>query len=332
MSLEVFANGNMGMSGANYTTSNTKLGGNFGVGAIYSFTENWGLTLGGELAFYNSGVSSRDVVSSIARDELLSTGLFPDYRAAYDGSAMVDGNSVGNFAYGTNLTGYSEDYSSIFLNVPLLVRYMNKLTITSQGTSAAGYAGRYQSNHKMYIAAGAKLAVPITAKVVSHVGSLTVDGMSWTGYSWGDLVTNQPDATALAKKLGFGDFTGDMNGASRSMKLNLGVAVSVEAGYSYPLPTDGWVLCGGVYFDYGLTNLYTRDRNVPANMIIVPREPTADNPQSPVINNQAMASQRLNNMAVGVILRLSMGITLGGDGGGGIAPKSIDFSAKVLGY
>jgi hypothetical protein len=330
---EAFLHGNMGMSGASYTTSSTKLGGNFGVGAIYSFDENWGATIGGELAFYNSGVDNRNVVNSIDAAALLATGAFPDYRVAYDRFAGLNGEANGNFAYGVNMSGYSEAYSSIFVNVPVMARYMNKLTITTQETSAAGYAGRYVSDHKMYVAAGVKLAIPITAKVTSHVSNLDVDGMSFTGApEYSKVLLDNPDALQYIKALGFGNFTRELDGATRKMTLNLGVAMSVEAGYSYPL-AEGFVLCGGVYFDYGLTNLYTRDRNTPVNMIIVPREPTAADPTSPIINNQAMASQRLNNIAVGVIIRASMGFTLFGDESGGFsAPKSIEFSSKVLGF
>jgi hypothetical protein len=62
-------------------------------------------------------------------------------------------------------------------------------------------------------------------------------------------------------------------------------------------------------------------------------EPTVENPQSLVINNQAMTSQWLNNIAVGVIIRASMNIMLfNGDKSGFSAPKSIEFSSKVLGY
>jgi hypothetical protein len=328
--LEAFVHGNLGSSGANYTTSSTKLGGNLGLGAVYSFDKNWGVITGAELAFYNSDVSNRNLVNSIDKASLLSGGAFPDYRSAYGQSSMVGGN---NFAYGIDMMGYREDYTSIFVNVPLMARYMNQLTITSQETSAAGYAGRYTSEHKMYISAGVKLAIPLSAKVTSHVNNLVIDGMPWTtGWTWNEFVALNPDAVDLAQTLGFGTFTGKVDGVTKTLQLNFGVALALEAGYSYPL-NDNVVLCGGVYFDYGLTTLYTRDRNTPVNMIVVPREPTVSDPQSLIVNNQAMVSQRLNNIAVGIVIRASMNMHLfNGDNDELNAPKSIEFSSKVLGY
>ncbi|GHT11586.1 hypothetical protein AGMMS4956_04840 [Bacteroidia bacterium] len=281
--LEFFGHGAAGLSTTIYDGNTGKVGGNFGLGAIYNFSEHFAVQTGVELASYFSQVKSIDYFDNTYTYPSEAYSRFPSV-------PELSGKQPADVTYTTDLKGYTEKQSAFYLNVPIMARYMGILKLVSQATSAAGYAGTYTSTHKMFVSAGVKIGIPITANVKQAAGSLVMDGVSeLTQNKWSDFSNLE-----VAHEYGFGDRTRDITG-NRPLTMKLGVTASLEAGYEFPL-TESWLLYGGVYFDYGLVNVLDKS----ANRLIKPNDSTA-----PTIASYATTSDKVTNMGVGVLIRAS---------------------------
>ncbi|GHU95341.1 hypothetical protein FACS1894156_4780 [Bacteroidia bacterium] len=194
--------------------------------------------------------------------------------------------------YTTDLKNYNENQSVYYLNIPIMLRYTGILKMANgQASSAAGYAGTYASENRIFVSGGIKIGIPLSAKVEQSAASLLLDGESaLTHDKWSE--SNLPPD--VVHEYGFGNRTGEIIG-TRSLAMKLGITASLEAGYEHPI-NEHWNLYGGVYFDYGLVNLLDKT----ASRLVQPNDGRA-----PTIATYAAASDKVTNMAVGVIIRAS---------------------------
>jgi outer membrane protein OmpA-like peptidoglycan-associated protein len=113
---------------------NFGLGGHFGFGYAFFFSENWGILSGAEMALYNTDRK----VKTRMKD---STGIDPEYMHAFEFRSLQ--NNI------------EEEATAIVLQIPLMLQF-------STG-----------SNHQFYAAAGGKIGVPLKASSKSFIGSMT---------------------------------------------------------------------------------------------------------------------------------------------------------------
>jgi hypothetical protein len=197
-----------------------------------------------------------------------SAGVGAEMALDRSGAATDFKENISSFQ--VEMPGYAEDYTSLFLNIPVMGRYTYSLPFSTTSAAAeSGYIGPVNAmNHKLYALAGVKVAIPVSTKLNRSASSLSIDGTEV-----------------------------DMNSISQSpLNPNIGIAASVEIGYNYPLPVAGVNLYGGVYCDYGITNLYKKTDKL---VEFADGKPSA-------MNSYAAISPRANNMAVGIMLRATL--------------------------
>ncbi len=124
---ELSINGGGGFSTLHYTYPGTDysmgLGGKFGLGYHLSFSPQWSVRSGLEMAFYNAETTA----SSLSNTNLMTSDL--------------DANLDFTYTY----TGYKEHVSATFLSIPLMMEF------------------QLQPTSSFYAAMGVKIAIPITA-------------------------------------------------------------------------------------------------------------------------------------------------------------------------
>ena len=121
----------------------SQFGFGFGLGYTYFFHRNFGVMLGGELAFYNSKI------------EL--DGLIDSYKTR-------DGDRV-NIDYNTTIKDYEEYQRLMNVNIPLMFQYQT------------------DGVHKFYAGLGFKLGIPVSAKYeVSEGGLITASGYYYDSF------------------------------------------------------------------------------------------------------------------------------------------------------
>jgi len=115
------------------------LGGHFGLGYAFFFSENWGILSGAEMAFYNTErkVKTRTKISE-HKD--------PEYE-------HIDPRS--DYYLNSFQENIEEDATAMVLQIPMMLQF-------STG-----------SNHLFYAVAGGKIAVPLNATQKSFIGSIT---------------------------------------------------------------------------------------------------------------------------------------------------------------
>lgn len=126
---EISVWGGGGLSTLDYSTeigdSKMKAGGLFGIGYNYRFTENWSISTGLELNFYNSKMKGQE---------------FSDVYDTNDGEY--------DFQLSSNVTGYIEGQKATYLNIPIMAQY--ELPVFGE--------------NKFYAAGGFKVGLPISSK------------------------------------------------------------------------------------------------------------------------------------------------------------------------
>ncbi len=176
----------------------------------------------------------------------------------------------GQLDYTADVQGFSEKQKAIYVNIPLMARYKYLL----------------KKGHAFYGMAGVKLGIPLSG---SYSGS--IDQLTTSGYSYH---THQPHNNEPEN--GFDTYrscnlSGDLN-------LKFSVALSLEAGYEWPL-RENMNLYSGVYFDYGVNDISSENGGYVVNYN------PADVP-TPQLASITTASDKMGVLAAGVMLRLAI--------------------------
>jgi hypothetical protein len=180
------------------------------LGADYRFfpLKNFGIGIGLEASFYNA------------------KGVIDDYSYA----EQVKDRDGDDFEFRTNLRNYGERESIVMLNIPLMLRYRGD-----------------PEKNTFYIAAGAKISLPVSGKYRIVEGASSNSGdYAFENYEY----TDRPF-------VGFGSFPeiGD-----QELTLKPAYMLSVEAGMNWRLQYI--LLYTGVYFDYGLNNIVEKSNEL----------------------------------------------------------------------
>lgn len=261
---EFMVGGGGGISTLRYDNSSLGFGGNVNLGYAYNFNQRWAILSGLELDFY----SAKSRLSSFA-------DTYTIHVAAY--APLGDDR----FDYTADVQGFSEKQKAMYLTIPILARYKYVL-----GGANKSSIENHQSS--IYFMGGLKLGLPLGS---SYSGG--IDQFTTSGYSY---FTRQPHAGE--PEYGFSTYNNqDLNG---DLNLKLSVALSLEAGYEWPL-RENLRLYSGVYFDYGLNNISSEK-----NSHVVSYNP-ADMP-SPKLSSATTVSDKVNIMAAGVMLRLAFNV------------------------
>jgi outer membrane protein OmpA-like peptidoglycan-associated protein len=173
-------------------------GGFWGVGYSCFFDGHWGLATGLEAALFQSGyrlASFDDSYPSRVEDE--------------------------NFEFRYSLNDYSDAHRTLYLNVPLMLRF--------------------RTGH-FHAALGGKAGFPLSGTYSSRASKLHAAGY----YSQSDLLIDDPLFA------GFGNFA-DISGRG-SFKTQTAFFLSAEAGMRWTL-SDRLALYASAYIDYGLNNV-----------------------------------------------------------------------------
>lgn len=186
------------------------------------------LGVGGGLGVgYSYPLNNQWQLLSAASAELFNTratlkdgAVFSSYQVDESGSA---------FQYNVITRGYEETQRFFALAIPVKLQY------THQGKTA------------WYANGGLRFVLPFKANLRASANELMVSGY-------------YPDHNIEVKDLpqhGFGTFQNWQG--SNKQTLNPTVALSGAAGFSFPL-SDGLRLHTGLFIDYGLTNMRTREQ------------------------------------------------------------------------
>ncbi len=247
---EVSVNAGAGLSSLifSYGNSEQKLGfgGKVGLGYQYFLSPSWGVVSGVDFGFYNA-------TSTLARN-------------VYSQPA-IDGFDGSDFTFTATYTGYEEKASTVMLTIPLMAQYQ-----TGDGKG-------------LYVAFGAKVGIPISAKYKAS-GHLLTEGNYGTGFHYsGDL----PER----------GFTDSYQHYTADLDLKASFMLALELGAKWQLPGK-YILYTGAYCDYGLNNINGTNTN--GVLVAYQSQTPADFKRQSV----AGSSDRMNSLAIGVTLRLSL--------------------------
>ncbi len=174
------------------------------------------------------------------------------------------------FDYNAAMQGFSEKQKASYLSIPVMARYRFPL-----------------SKGAIYAKGGMKLGIPMCSSFDQHIDQYTT-----TGFSYLTHLTHQDEP-----EYGFSTYNDQHADGSLDLKFN--VALALEAGYAWHI-ADRHNLYTGVYFDYGLNNVASAE-NAPVVSY------NATKPSQPVQNSITAASSGIHTMALGVMLRYSLG-------------------------
>jgi len=226
----------------------------FGLGYTFNFSENWAILTGADLAFYNSSYEAKALSYSYA---IAHPPISPTPPVGSDTRFEV------TYEY----TNYEENQAATYLNIPIMAQF-----------STSG-------NNKFYVAAGAKIGIPISATYKIDGGQLTLTGYSY--YTAGEKYT---------KEHGFGS-SSPTNEADMDFKLSC--MLSLEMGAKWKL-AERWNLYTGIYFDYGLNNI--SDTN---EKRMVEYNESGNHIYNSAIQSMPANIDGINNMAIGLKIKVS---------------------------
>lgn len=203
---EFSVHGGAGSAGLNYKpsdgTQKNSFGGQFGLGYRFFLNSKLGLVSGLEIAMYGAKFNLNQAKTRYTTSDFENE----------------------TFEFRSEVNGYEEKQSALLLQIPLMVQYQT--------------VGKTQG----YVAAGCKIALPMSGKYKNSAASLNNSGYySTESYEY----TTQ-------EFMGFGTFANRNN--DEKLKLNPAIFVSVEAGVKWKLQ-GGFSLYTGAYLDYGLNNI-----------------------------------------------------------------------------
>jgi len=136
----IYAGG--GLSTLNYSLQegnrSNGLGGDFGVGYAYFFSEHWGVNTGLGLALYNAKATFNNGTTII--------------------TPTLQDNEGDIFDMHTTLNGYEEKQNTTFLNIPVMLQYQTGNT------------------NKFYAQGGVKVSIPLSGSYETNSNSITNKG------------------------------------------------------------------------------------------------------------------------------------------------------------
>jgi len=204
-------------------TRKTGFGGAFGLGYVRFFNPNWGIRTGAELAVYNTSFHLRKLVDMYTRQG------FDDLTPGWSGADEI-------IDYHTEVSNYTEIQRMFSVNIPLMVQFQTP------------FVG---GNHQFFLAAGAKIGIPINSTFMVQNASL---------YTWYfDHKTQQefrPDpinyGTPFLEDLGvFYNLPFATQRLENPMRISGKVAI--ETGVKLHI-NSRFSLYVGAFANYGLTN------------------------------------------------------------------------------
>jgi len=227
----------------------------FGLGYTFNFSENWAIITGLDIASYNSSYKANAPLS--ISYWITHPPVTPPPPAGSNATFFV------TYRY----TDYEESQSSIFLNIPIMLQYSIPV-----------------GNNKFYVAAGAKIGIPVSATFKIDGGQLNLTGYS---YYTGQEYTHDH---------GFGQSSPSNDG---DLDFKLSCMASLETGFCWTLSPQ-WNLYTGIYFDYGLTDISNTNENV-----MVEYNASGNHAYNSAIQSHPLNVDKINNMALGLKVRVS---------------------------
>jgi len=196
--------GSGGMSALRYKISNVDIqngaGGNFGVGYTFFFNHQLGVHIGTDLGMYRTKVKANDY--NIVSSDLID----------------IEGD---RFDMHTRLFDYTETQKALFLNVPVMAVYRQRM---------------------IYFMGGVKTGIPINGKYTSSCAKL--ENLSYYP-EFDNWATTQ-------KFAGIGKF--DDKNFNGNFKLGMNLMLALEAGTKIDV-RGNIALYVGAFFDCGLNNV-----------------------------------------------------------------------------
>lgn len=170
----------------------------------------------------------------------IKTGLeFVFYKSEAKLSKFADSyrstDTSGEFNFNTSVNDYSEKQQATYLNIPIMGQYQWPAFNGSQ----------------YYVAAGFTVGIPLSGKYKTSGASFKTTGSDF------DYIENPP-IIEDTESLGFYSFEGRK--INESLKFNIAVSVSLEAGVKWKL-VEGMNLYTGIYTNYGVNDIRKGDKN-----------------------------------------------------------------------
>jgi len=240
----------------------------FGLGYTFNFSENWAILTGVDLAFYNSSYEAKTLSHSYSIAHSTITPL------------PLPGSDT-RFDVTYEYTNYEENQAATYLNIPIMAQF-----------STSG-------ENKFYVAAGAKIGIPISSKYKIEGGRLDLTGYShYTGqpYPGNDYPIPTDPKENYDDGHGFGRST-PTDEADLNFKLSC--MLSLEMGAKWKL-AERWNLYTGIYFDYGLNNI--SDTN---EKRMVEYKESGNHIYNSAIQSMPANIDGINNMAIGLKIKVS---------------------------
>jgi len=264
---EFSAHAGVGLSSLSYQLSQGKrsggFGGDFGFGYTYFINREQAVETG-TVSYMNWGIHSG-----------IGLGFYNAKAKLNNVKTLAKGLDDGEptfskFDLETTLSGYNETQKTMFLNIPVM--------------------GLLQMD-QFYAMGGFKFGIPVSDKFKSKDATLK------NRANYPDLGKDVWIETQTFRGLG------EFNGKNYDGKLDLGVAVmfSLEAGYKWSID-DNLSLYTGVFFDYGLNNVY-KEANPKLSFV----EYNTANPSDFTMSSRPF-TDKITPIAAGVKLRLSFGM------------------------
>lgn len=188
---------------------NHQAGADFGLRYAYGLSKQWSLALG------------------IDYQSFASTAVLKELKGSYPTSDYE--NEEFEFRY--TATQLREEQRASLITIPLTIQYETS------------------GSERFYIAAGAKIGLPITATYQTRITSLDASGY----YAQYDVELFGPEFA------GFGNFR-RVESSKEDLDLKIAYILTVETGIKQILSKTTSVYLG-VYFDYGLNDIYDGEVN-----------------------------------------------------------------------
>ena len=227
-------------------------------GAVATGTVNhqsWGIHAGIGLGLYNAKAKLNNV-------KIVTANL-------NDGDVKFS-----NFDLHTTLSGYNENQTAMFLNIPVMAQF---------------------NISQFYVMGGIKAGIPLNGKYKSKDATLTNRAYYPELDNWAETQEFR----------GLGTFRG--KNYDGNIDLGVSVMLSLEAGMSWSI-NDNLFLYSGAYFDYGLNNVAKGDNMKFINYSASnPENFTANSVLSSYADDSKSTAftDKVNTMAVGIKVRVA---------------------------
>lgn len=234
----------------------------------------WGGEFGASYAFFFS--PSVGIRSGVNLSYYHAKATISNLSDSYD---AFDGEEYFQFRYTMN--HYKAKQYALYLNIPLMVQY------------------QHGKQHKLYVAAGGKLGLPLFEKYKTISNNFKTSGY----YPSLNVELEEPAF------MGFGTFSNILQ--KNDFDLHIITMLSFEAGMKWRL-SERFSLYTGAYFDYSLTNIIKNNFDKPfikydlnnPDHFAINGIPTSNYTDSS--NKVHSLTEKINPLAVGIKVRVSM--------------------------